>query len=74
MTSETVWRVPESIPLPEDFAGFDPCSCRADESFFSYERNLPHWRVERACYFTTFRLRDSLPKVIVEKMRREAEL
>jgi len=30
-------------------------------------RRLPHWEVERALYFVTFRLADSLPKHAVQK-------
>ncbi|HYI08439.1 MAG TPA: transposase [Thermoanaerobaculia bacterium] len=32
---------------------------------------LPHWRVDHAVYFITFRLRDSLPVHIADKLYRE---
>src|SRR5579863_7137939 len=31
-------------------------------------RRLPHWEVERAVYFVTFRLADSLPKQALQKL------
>ncbi len=65
------WRVPEHIPLPQDFVGFDPASHIPAGGFSSYERHLPHWRVPNACYFVTFRLDDSLPKEVEMEMRRE---
>ncbi|HCN75955.1 MAG TPA: hypothetical protein DIT13_02025 [Verrucomicrobiales bacterium] len=65
------WNIPSVIPLPENFTGFDPSSAIPPENFTSYERHLPHWRIPGACYFTTFRLRDSIPKAVLEKMRRE---
>lgn len=73
MSSEEDWIVPREIPLPLDFVGFDPRSERPDPRFHSYERHLPHWRVEGACYLILFRLNDSLPEAVVEEMRQEAE-
>ncbi|MCD4747743.1 MAG: restriction endonuclease subunit S [Thermoanaerobaculales bacterium] len=35
--------------------------------------NLPHWRQECKTYFLTFRLADSLPKAVSEKIRHERE-
>ena len=32
-----------------------------------YRRNLPHWRVEGATYFVTFRLSDSIPRSVVQR-------
>src|SRR5260370_18327327 len=32
---------------------------------------LPHWEVEGATYFVTYRLHDSLPREVVERLRRE---
>ena len=66
-----LWRVPENIPLPSDFVGFDPTSNVPAVGFSSYERNLPHWRLAGACYFVTFRLDDSLPTEVEMEMRRE---
>jgi type I restriction enzyme R subunit len=37
----------------------------------SYDRNLPHWRQERALYFVTFRLADSIPRSVLEVWRDE---
>ncbi len=34
-------------------------------------RRLPHWEVERAVYFVTFRLADSLPKQALKKLEVE---
>ncbi len=34
---------------------------------------LPHWEGERAIYFVTFRLADSLPRELMERIRRERE-
>lgn len=36
------------------------------DSITSYERNLPHWRQDGAVYFVTFRLKDSIPKSVLE--------
>jgi hypothetical protein len=36
-----------------------------------YHRHLPHWQPLNATMFITFRLAGSLPKVIVEELRRE---
>jgi REP element-mobilizing transposase RayT len=32
---------------------------------------LPHWEVEGATYFVTYRLFDSLPREVIERLRRE---
>jgi REP element-mobilizing transposase RayT len=34
---------------------------------------LPHWQVDEALYFITFRLRDSLPREIVSQLKQERE-
>lgn len=34
----------------------------------TYSRDLPHWRQEGAVYFVTFRLRDSIPKQVLDWM------
>jgi putative transposase len=65
------WRIPTSIPLPTDFKGFDPQYTIGLIDFQRYERHLPHWRLPGACYFTTFRLNDSLPANVVDEFRRE---
>jgi len=38
-----------------------------------YRRNLPHWLVAGESYFVTIRLKNSLPKNLVETMRMERE-
>lgn len=35
---------------------------------------LPHWQVDEAVYFVTFRLRDSLPREVAFQLREEREL
>lgn len=67
------WYVPTVIPLPDNFVGFDPASTLPAEGFTAYERHLPHWRLPGACYFTTFRLRDSIPQAMIKEMKREQE-
>ncbi len=39
-----------------------------------YKRNLPHWQPAGAEYFITFRLANSLPKKVVERLQKEREL
>ena len=39
-----------------------------------YERNLPHWQPKGATLFFTYRLAGSLPKSVLEKLRREKDL
>jgi putative transposase len=61
---------PTSIPEKPVFVGF------GDEDVWrvpGYRRNLPHWRVEGATYFVTFRLADSIPESIVHRWRDEDE-
>ncbi len=38
-----------------------------------YYRNLPHWQPQDSIFFITFRLANSLPKAILEELRRERE-
>jgi REP element-mobilizing transposase RayT len=38
-----------------------------------YKRNLPHYLPENAIFFVTFRLANSLPKIIVDELKRENE-
>jgi len=38
-----------------------------------YKRNLPHYLPENAIFFVTYRLANSLPKVIVDELKRENE-
>lgn len=66
------WLIPHHIPLPDDFLGFDPES-PLTQNFEAYERHLPHWRVPGCCYFTTFRLRDSIPADVLKEMTAEAQ-
>ncbi|MDF7826580.1 hypothetical protein P4B35_21295 [Pontiellaceae bacterium B12227] len=39
-----------------------------------YHRNLPHWRQDRATYFVTFRLGDSIPQQKLLQWREEDQL
>jgi len=32
---------------------------------------LPHWEVDNGCYFITYRLADSLPRAVVQTLRKE---
>ena len=59
------WLVPEVVPIPSDFVGFDPTNHLPDADFKAYHRHLPHWRRKGACYGVTFRLRDSLPNDVI---------
>jgi len=38
-----------------------------------FRRNLPHWLVAERAYFVTLRLHGTLPRHVVEEMRRERE-
>jgi len=44
------------------------------ESKIFYKRNLPYFQPGEAIFFVTFRLANSLPKTIVEEMKKENEL
>ncbi|MFN0076751.1 MAG: transposase [Prosthecobacter sp.] len=68
-----LWLVPENIPLPSEFKGFKPDSPLTHD-FDAYERHMPHWRVLGCCYFTTFRLRDSVPPEIWAEMKAAAKV
>ncbi len=60
-----------NLPAPPGFQGL-----REDVPLTVYVRHLPHWRRDRATYFVTFRLADSLPKVKLNELaslRREWE-
>ena len=39
-----------------------------------YRRNLPHYQPTGAIFFITFRLRGSLPRIVLEEMKRENEI
>jgi putative transposase len=67
------WFVPQHVPLPINFTGFDPESTLPVEGFDSYTRHLPHWRFPGACYICTFRTRDSLPLEIMEQFKAEEQ-
>ncbi len=41
---------------------------------FYYKRNLPHFQPSNAVYFITFRLAESLPKTVVEQLKKENEI
>ena len=69
------WQVPTDIPLPPNFTGFDPeCSFHPQSQFSRYSRHMPHWRFEGACYFTTFRLNDSIPATSVKELNAELKV
>ena len=67
------WRLPTTIPLLANFSGFDPESGFQPPQFHRYERHLPHWLLAGACYFSTFRLNDSIPAASPKEMRAEDE-
>ena len=50
---------------PPHFQGFDQLG-----EFQNHERKLPHWRQPGATYFVTFRLADSLPRVVLDYLAR----
>ncbi len=56
----------QPLRLPEGFVGFNPCTAMR-----VYRRNLPHWRQPGVTYFLTFRLRDSVPRDVLERVREE---
>jgi putative transposase len=55
---------PTRIPEKPVFVGFDDGEVWRVPG---YRRNLPHWRVEGATYFVTFRLDDSIPADVAER-------
>lgn len=59
---------PTNIPERPIFSGFD---IKQPWQTPSYRRNLPHLRITGATYFVTFRLADSIPKIIAEKWEKE---
>jgi REP-associated tyrosine transposase len=61
---------PIRIPERPFFVGFD-----VDDpwSVPGYRRNLPHWRLEGATYFVTFRLADSIPESVARQWREDRE-
>ncbi len=59
---------PAYIPSQPVFTGCE------DENLWNvpgYHRNLPHWRLEGATYFVTFRLADSIPAAVAERWQSE---
>jgi hypothetical protein len=42
-----------------------------DQEIRVTQNRLPHWQLEGACYFLTFRLGDSLPKKMLDRWREE---
>jgi REP element-mobilizing transposase RayT len=67
-----------SAAPPESSAGVPPAVAGASRPRFGEVRirtrgRLPHWEKESATYFITFRLADSLPKSILEKIASERE-
>lgn len=57
---------PTSIPDRPVF-----CGCDVEQPWLvpGYRRNLPHWRLEGATYFVTFRLADSIPETVAQQWR-----
>jgi len=67
-----------STAPPKSSAGVPPAVAGASRPRFGEVRirtrgRLPHWEKESATYFITFRLADSLPKSILEKITSERE-
>lgn len=55
----------ENKPIP--FQGFNPYG-----EVRIYEHGiLPHWRQDECTYFVTFRLADSLPQSVLQKLEEE---
>jgi type I restriction enzyme R subunit len=59
---------PTSIPEKPAFIGFNGGDVWQVPG---YTRNLPHWRVEGATYFVTFRLAGSIPESVVRRWQDE---
>lgn len=62
--------LPTSIPARPSFRG-----CDVEESWLvpGYRRDLPHWRLDGATYFVTFRLADSIPEAVARHWREQRE-
>ena len=62
---------------PDRSAGVPPArlvaSSRPGEITIRDRGRLPHWEMENAIYFVTFRLADSLPKSVLERIATERE-
>ena len=63
---------------PNGSAGVPPAVSGASRPRFGDVKNhdrgrLPHWEKESATYFITFRLDDSLPKSVLERIESERE-
>jgi REP element-mobilizing transposase RayT len=63
---------------PDRSAGVPPAVARASRPRFGevtiHDRGrLPHWEKESATYFITFRLHDSLPQTVLERIESERE-
>jgi REP element-mobilizing transposase RayT len=46
---------------------------RMSETLRFYRRNLPHWLVADASYFVTLRLKDTVPRPVLQQCERERE-
>jgi REP element-mobilizing transposase RayT len=55
--------------MPPDFQPFDP-----RKEFLATHRNLPHWQQPGATYFVTFRLADSLPAAVLDRLAEMRDL
>ena len=62
---------PKSIPEQPVFRGFD---LDGMWRIPGYNRNLPHWRIDGATYFVTFRLADSIPKSVAQRWKNEHDV
>jgi REP element-mobilizing transposase RayT len=69
---------PKSVSASDRSAGVPPAVAGASRPRFGevtiHDRGrLPHWEKESATYFITFRLQDSLPKLVLERNQSERE-
>ncbi|MDA0839500.1 MAG: hypothetical protein O2857_17165 [Planctomycetota bacterium] len=55
-------------PRQHPFVPFDP-----RKAIRVYRRNLPHWRQDGTTYFVTFRLGDSLPAEVLERLQTQQQ-
>jgi REP element-mobilizing transposase RayT len=75
---EVALLTPKSVSTPDRSAGVPPAVAGASRPRFGQVRihdrgRLPHWEKESASSFITFRLHDSLPKSVLERIESERE-
>lgn len=70
-----------SLPAHEKSTVSIPAHNQTFETFFNphneihiHTGNLPHWQQENVWYFVTFRLADSIPAEVIEKIKAEREI